>query len=139
VPKKLNPEKDENKVSDIVEAIFGKLERWAGRVYFEDAELQSNGANVFMDEATLKILSSPKPTCFQHYLEQPYGTNTSKHNLRHWDSEATIRGYKMYWHRNTHGQTGEYDWKERDPIPKNDTQHAHPIKPAKPGTKFREG
>ena len=42
VPKKLNPEKDENKVSDIVEAIFGKLEHWAGRVYFEDAELQSN-------------------------------------------------------------------------------------------------
>lgn len=137
VPKKLNPEKDENKVSDIVEAIFGKLEHWAGRVYFEDAELQSNGANVFMDEATLKILSSPKPTCFQHYLEQPSGKNTSKHDLCHWDSEATIRGYKMYWHRNTHEQTGEYDWKERDPIPKNDTQHAHPIKPAKPGTKFR--
>jgi CRISPR-associated protein (TIGR03986 family) len=68
VPKELNPEKDANNVSDIVEAIFGKLEHWTGRVYFEDAELQSNGANVFMDEATLKILSSPKPTCFQHYL-----------------------------------------------------------------------
>jgi len=137
VPENLNPEENTNKVNDIVEAIFGKLEHWAGRVYFEDAELQSNGANVFMDKATLKILSTPKPTCFQHYLEQPLGTNTNKHDLCHWDSEASIRGYKMYWHRNTNGQTGEYGWKERDPIPENDTQHAYPIKPAKPGTKFK--
>ncbi len=137
VPENLNPDKKSNRVNDIVEAIFGKLEHWAGRVYFEDAELQSNGANVFMDKATLKILSSPKPTCFQHYLEQPSGTNTDKSNLCHWDNEANIRGYKMYWHRNTYGQSGEYDWKESEPIPENDTQHAYPIKPAKPGTRFR--
>jgi len=137
VPENLNPEQNTSKVNDIVDAIFGKLENWAGRVFFEDAELQSNGASVFMDEATLKILSSPKPTCFQHYLEQPYGINTSKNELYHWDNEANIRGYKMYWHRNTHGQTGEYDWKEKNAISKNDTQHAYPIKPARPDTRFR--
>jgi len=137
VPKKLNPEKDANKVSDVVEAIFGKLEHWAGRVYFEDAELQSNGANLFMDKATLKILSSPKPTCFQHYLEQPSGTNTSNNDLRHWDSEATIRGYKMYWHRNTHGREDDFGWKERGPLPKNDSQHTRPVKPVQPGAQFK--
>jgi len=137
VPENLNPEENTSKVNDIVEAIFGKLENWAGRVFFEDAELQSSGASVFMDEATLKILSSPKPTCFQHYLEQPSGTNTSKNELCHWDNEANIRGYKMYWHRNTHGQTGEYDWKDKDPITKNDTQHAHPVKAVRPGAQFK--
>ncbi|MBK7477403.1 MAG: hypothetical protein IPI11_15905 [Haliscomenobacter sp.] len=47
----------------------------------------------------LKILGTPKPTTFQHYLVQPNGISTPAKKLKHWGDDAIIRGYKQYWHR----------------------------------------
>jgi len=83
-------------IIDIPEAIFGKESQFASRVFFEDAELLPEQIDVFMEEAVPKILASPKPTTFQHYLEQ--NTDDIKY-LNHYNSDANIRGYKLYWHR----------------------------------------
>lgn len=93
---------------DLTSAIFGQASSFAGRVFFEDAHIDSEDlAKVSQEEVYLKILSNPKPTTFQHYLEQ---RNKNKNNLLHWNNqEALLRGYKLYWHRKT-SQTGEKGW-----------------------------
>lgn len=48
----------------------------------------------------LKVLSSPKPTTFQHYLTQGKPNNPDR--LSHYDSprgSTTLRGHKFYWHK----------------------------------------
>ncbi|HDL00665.1 MAG TPA: TIGR03986 family CRISPR-associated RAMP protein, partial [candidate division Zixibacteria bacterium] len=93
---------------DLPEALFGRESKWATRVFFEDAEIKSEQDDI-PEETSPKILSSPKPTTFQHYLIQPDGV--SRDNRKHWnDRDAAIRGYKLYWHRNT-DQNSQYDWK----------------------------
>ncbi|MHA1439594.1 MAG: TIGR03986 family type III CRISPR-associated RAMP protein [Promethearchaeota archaeon] len=115
-------------IIDFAESIFGKKGEWLTRVFFEDAELKNNQDNIFLNETSPKILSSPKPTCFQHYLEQ---SNPSK--LKHWDNEDTIiRGYKIYWHRNT-PETRNYGWSEGKV--EEDNQHVS-IKPIREGVIF---
>ena len=96
---------------DLTSAIFGQASSFAGRVFFEDAPINSEDlAKVSQEEVYLKILSNPKPTTFQHYLEQ--GEN-DRNNLLHWNnSEGVLRGYKLYWHRHT-PQTGENGWEAR--------------------------
>ncbi|MDY0096663.1 MAG: TIGR03986 family CRISPR-associated RAMP protein, partial [Candidatus Vecturithrix sp.] len=101
---------DELKKSDICDiagAIFGNEKTFAGRVFFEDALLQNgqNPVDVLTGCKVPKILSSPKPTTFQHYLDQ-----TGKHlkDLNHYNSDAQIRGNKLYWHK-----SGE-NWQEGD-------------------------
>ncbi|HMP93338.1 MAG TPA: TIGR03986 family CRISPR-associated RAMP protein [Phnomibacter sp.] len=82
--------------NDLATTLFGLVDTDAGtqkpgKVFFEDAFATSSINNEF---AALKILSSPKPTCYQHYLEpQPSGAPT------HWGQKGKIRGFKMYWHR----------------------------------------
>ncbi|WPX08966.1 TIGR03986 family type III CRISPR-associated RAMP protein [Anaerocellum danielii] len=96
---------------DFAEALFGKEGEFASRVFFEDAELaeQNNKEDIFFSETVPQILSSPKPTCFQHYLEQDSFNNKK---LKHWnDKEAKIRGYKLYWHRATPDDESKYSWK----------------------------
>ncbi|MBO8158998.1 MAG: TIGR03986 family CRISPR-associated RAMP protein [Thermosyntropha sp.] len=102
-------------IVDFAEAIFGKEGRFATRVFFEDAELVENQEEIFLEEAFPQILATPKPTTFQHYLEQePDGVNTPKDKLSHWnDSSALIRGYKFYWHRKTFIKNDEY-WKAKE-------------------------
>ncbi len=130
-------------IIDFAEVIFGKVaqkDSFASRVFFEDAELIGQGKekqDVFLSETSPKILSEPKPTAFQHYLEQPDGVNTSKENLYHWNTKgANIRGYKLYWHRNAPDNSKEkYSWNE-GVIKKDSTQHTV-IKPIKRGIKFK--
>lgn len=98
-------------MTDFAEAIFGKESKWASRVFFEDAVLDEGQSDIFIEETFLKILASPKPTAFQHYLEQPEEENTESKDLKHWDDEALIRGYKLYWHRNTPDDGSKYSWK----------------------------
>lgn len=116
---------------DLVEAIFGKETSHASRVFFEDSFLIET-ENPYLTEAYPKILSSPKPTCFQHYIKQ------TKENLRdfpkhlaHYNDTNYIRGYKLYWHR-------DHDWIEGDnrKIEKHPTQYTK-IKPIKEGAKFK--
>jgi CRISPR-associated protein (TIGR03986 family) len=82
---------------DLAEAIFGTVSGKypvASRVYFEDATLVAAPAEP--KSAIPQILSSPKPTTFQHYLVQ---TTDAVKELSHYDSETILRGHKLYWHR----------------------------------------
>ena len=63
---------DEKKV-DYSNSIFGKVEEnkkntVAGRVFFMDAMLLQESTN--KRRVVPKVLANPKPTTFQHYLEQ---------------------------------------------------------------------
>jgi len=109
-----------------------------------------NQTGVWLQQITPKILSSPKPTTFQHYLtqQQPDELDSGKRDkkgnpkmelrLDHYASPpphpTTIRGYKLYWHR---GEVGLYDLEEQSRMDwSTDTQHTS-IKPVKPGVTFR--
>ncbi len=98
----------QNDITDIPEAIFGKEGKWASRVFFEDAEVCADQGDIFIAETSPKILASPKPTTFQHYLEQT--ENATKDTLKHWNNkDALVRGHKFYWHRNTDNDK-QYGW-----------------------------
>lgn len=85
---------------DMAEAIFGIVRDKAkgdaaaikGRLEFED--LTCRGAK--LDPGKPVLLSSPKPTCYPHYLTQ--NSDTEKTSYFAGDF-TTIRGTKMYWHR----------------------------------------
>ena len=126
IPKEL---KDANK-TDLAEAIFGTETKWASRVFFEDAILIDNSEDSFYQPTSPKILSGPKPTTFQHYLEQP--ENANRNNLNHWNSNTNIRGNKLYWHRKTSDNSNDlYSWNEGRV--RDDTQHTKicPVKAQK--------
>ncbi len=84
---------------DMAEAIFGAISKagiQAGRVYFEDGILSESPAPE-VSPAIPEILSSPKPTTFQHYLVQ---ASDAVRELYHYNSAETfLRGHKLYWHR----------------------------------------
>ncbi|NMB86856.1 MAG: TIGR03986 family CRISPR-associated RAMP protein [Chloroflexi bacterium] len=93
---------------DLAEALFGftrpqamkdALQALAGRVFFEDALCLPGQANFFEREITPQALSSPRPTTFQHYLEQPYPDDKSR-LVDYDDGNAHLRGTKFYWHHN---------------------------------------
>jgi CRISPR-associated protein (TIGR03986 family) len=99
---------------DIAEAMFGFVrskkvagdqpQMVAGRVFVGDAHCCSGQENVWLsnDPITPHILSSPKPTTFQHYLVQ---TSDQRPNLKHYGSLGTnLRGHKLYWHKGSVGQ-----------------------------------
>lgn len=71
---------------------------WRGRVFFEDATfVGSKDVPYYKEKVRIKVLGTPKPTTYQHYLVQE---SEDVREIRHWDSEdAIIRGYKYYWHR----------------------------------------
>lgn len=119
------------KITDFTETIFGKpaekyKKSFSGRVFFEDALLLDQNENPAMGELIPETLSSPKPTTFQHYLEQD---DDNIKNLKHYNSDdINIRGYKLYWHK------FRPQWKKPEEYNKNiDTK----IKPLKPNTKFK--
>lgn len=84
---------------DFADAVFGKKELWASRVFFDDAELRT--PPTFLRPGHPRPLASPKPTSFQLYLKQ------NKEKLLHWDDDTDLRGYKMYWHKNI----SDADWR----------------------------
>lgn len=96
------PQDVQSDVIDFSDALFGVKELWAGRIYFEDAEIIPKN-DKFLDRAFSHPLMTPKPTAFQLYL-----TPGEKGNAKHWDEETNIRGYKLYWHQNIN----ERDWKK---------------------------
>lgn len=121
---------------DVAEAIFGKISKecsFASRVFFEDAFLEPGQDEVYLfkQPRTPKILSNPKPTTFQHYLEQD--PNSSPQNLNHWNTQGTnIRGHKLYWHRNV----SDSDWQFKGNEKIKNTKLLTDIKPVKPHVKF---
>lgn len=112
------PEELERQTVDMADALFGRKELWAGRLYFDDGELQ--GEPDFLDQDYSRPLSSPKPTSYQLYLKQDKAAETNPNDLvKHWDDDADIRGYKMYWHQ----KIGDQDWKPRKGVKIFDGSH----------------
>ncbi|MCZ2459992.1 MAG: TIGR03986 family CRISPR-associated RAMP protein [Chitinophagales bacterium] len=137
---------------DMAEAIFGFLKEksqkpddkskderkeFASRVFFEDANTEETEWKLPGSPYQPKILSSPKPTTFQHYLEQPFKTGTPLKQLKHWnDKEALIRGSKLYWHRKTpHDNQAPYSWVEKSGI--KTKSHPGTIIPVKENVLFK--
>ncbi len=150
---------------DYVDALFGYVRKKAD---FSSGTLPSQGekerayaARVFVTDAILtkdftpqdlwltgnatraitpKILATPKPTCFQHYLVQ---AQTERAELSHYDSpkedvngelrgqETVIRGHKRYWHQDDRTQQDIGD----PGAPETSTQHTQ-FKPVKHGVTF---
>jgi CRISPR-associated protein (TIGR03986 family) len=141
VPKELR----DTRVIDLAEAIFGFTaeknrpehpDGYAGRVFFTDAGCVSDG-DVWLTQAPveLKVLGSPKPSCFQHYLVQDPEHDHDpdrKPSLAHYGTpagETVIRGHKLYWHKGS------------NPSIQNDNQKASPtqftrVRPVRPGVVF---
>lgn len=135
LPKK-HVDSTKSKKRDFAQSIFGDTEKSAGKVFFESAKL----VNEMEPSAVLtpKILSGPKPTSFQLYLEQG---NRNKRNYAHWgDSpnektdEGLIRGHKIYWHR-IMGKDDDLGWCETV-VDKHSTQHTQ-IRPINAGGIFK--
>ncbi|NTW15913.1 MAG: TIGR03986 family CRISPR-associated RAMP protein [Syntrophaceae bacterium] len=106
-PLDLIPKTIKNGGLDVAESMFGRVGRGAinenqtirGRVLFSDAVAQGERPDWLEDIMVPSILSSPKVTCFQHYLTQN-GTR-SKQELTTYlvGDHTTVRGHKHYWHR----------------------------------------
>ncbi|MEH2239745.1 TIGR03986 family type III CRISPR-associated RAMP protein [Nostoc sp.] len=131
---------------DIAEAIFGFIrhkkqsKEQAGRVFFSDAKCQKTAdEDIWLSgdktkSITPKILASPKPTTFQHYLVQD---SDNEGNLKHYASqsnETVIRGHKLYWHQ---GETklSQIEESDKTKIAKSPLQYTG-IKPIKPDISF---
>jgi CRISPR-associated protein (TIGR03986 family) len=131
--------------TDYADAMFGYVSErggkekrdpvaYAGRISVTSATLIEGQTDVFYDEQRelRRTPGSPKPTTFQHYLEQPSGTNTSKQNLHHYGKpEAKIRGHKLYWRQNVnieHLKNGNTDGSKENIETK--------FRPVKEGTTF---
>ena len=128
-----NDQYNQYESNDITESIFGRFENdeknFSGKVFFEDAFLEDQRGNVLMSKMHPRILATPKPTTFQHYLVQ---NDENNRNLNHYDTDTTIRGYKLYWHK-----SGK-NWQETDKkaIDKHRTQYTC-IQPINSGIKFK--
>ena len=81
---------------DISDALFGKKNLWAGRIFFEDAT--ANEAEEYKSELP-RPLTKPNPTSYQLYLTQK-GGEADNHWGKNPASAKSIRGYKFYWHNN---------------------------------------
>ncbi|MDW8233849.1 MAG: TIGR03986 family CRISPR-associated RAMP protein [Roseiflexaceae bacterium] len=160
VPESLRRESD----LDLADAIFGytkstgegKARAYASRVFVSDAVLEPDQSNIWLSEEPIvpKILGSPKPTTFQHYLTQPapdpqeQGRDRSgnpkyvKELADYADhGKSVIRGHKLYWHKGTVtaadlqealDRLRDAQGREKD----NDTQHTQ-MRPVAAGVRFR--
>lgn len=128
--------------TDIAEAIFGyvngkepRAKTCAGRVFISDGTLNPNHeekVKLNLDKNPEPILlSSPKPTTFQHYLVQQ---DVTQGNLKHYASkpptdkkagETVIRGHKLYWHKPCKIQ-----------VPENSDTQTSLVKPIDPEIEF---
>lgn len=153
------PELRMKQTLDLAEALFGhakgpesgakpgdKAYAYASRVFVTDARLHEGQSEIALSKNAIvpRILASPKPTAFQHYLVQ---TNPNhRRTLFHYGSkrhETVIRGHKLYWHHGKEQNASTTSWEEtigEDPkalaaLAKDDTQHTQ-FKPVKPQTKF---
>jgi CRISPR-associated protein (TIGR03986 family) len=86
---------------DLAEAMFGRVRpapAVKGRVFVEDAVAVGDRTDWYEDVLVPKILSSPKPTTYRHYLTQ----NGSGAEFTYLDEDrdrTVARGSKLYWHR----------------------------------------
>ena len=117
-----------DKVVDLSDMIFGRTEMWGSRVFFEDAVHE--GTVKKLGSSLTHPLLSPKPTSFQLYLEQE--TDADMNTLKHWDEEANIRGYKLYWHQGNN----ENQW-QLNPAKDKKIEGMKPIEPLSANNCFK--
>ncbi|MEK7729071.1 MAG: TIGR03986 family CRISPR-associated RAMP protein [candidate division KSB1 bacterium] len=150
---------------DFAEALFGhakgpesgakpgdKAYAYASRVFVTDAKCDEQQPWLQASPFVPRILASPKPTAFQHYLVQPNRDEPNKpRQLYHYgDRDKTvIRGRKFYWHQGKQEGISNEDWRKvisekdetleeiatKEAKEKYDTQHTQ-FQPVKPKTKF---
>ena len=142
----LPPEHRTERLVDLAEAMFGRvkqtgdsegLQAIAGRIFVEDAITEEKspwlpGKPVLVP----KIMASPKPTTFQHYLTQPRPDVDQGKGLETYNSSprrTTLRGHKLYWHKGD-VQRKDYEAKDED-IKGKESQYTR-MKPVRPGTRF---
>jgi len=116
---------------DLAKSVFGIENQFMTRVFFEDAFLLDESKDKIEREPKVpKTLMGPKPTSFQHYLDQSNIKDIRQ--LNHYNtSGVNIRGNKIYWHKEImHQKT----WKEYSNY--NDRVDTK-IKPINPGAKFK--
>ncbi len=123
-----------------------KRRAYAGRVFVTDAVPEEGQTDFWLSSnpITPKILATPKPTAFQHYLTQQEPDDKNK--LDHYDSppphDTVIRGHKRYWHQGLSTNQGltlnqiRERIRETNQIPPNSTQHTQ-FRPVKPGVRFK--
>jgi CRISPR-associated protein (TIGR03986 family) len=152
---------------DLAEAIFGYTKKsgeglaraYGGRVFMTDAVLVPGQTDFLLEHGkviTPKILGSPKPTTFQHYLVQAEPDRVEigqtkdgrpKYEKRLADYAAdspgrtVIRGHKFYWHKDNVAAADIQEAldKLRDEHGKeneHDTQHTQ-MKPVCAGVHFK--
>jgi CRISPR/Cas system CSM-associated protein Csm3 (group 7 of RAMP superfamily) len=117
-------------ITDFPTLLFG-TDKIAGKVFFEDFAPMGVIHNDLKDAQCPKILSSPKPTTYQHYLNQP---NRNKASKTWSDEDASIRGWKNYWHKKTSSKENDPNtWIETGKPTKS---HPNPINPISVGSTF---
>lgn len=100
---------DSQKIVDLTKSVFGytddKNNQSKGKLFVEDSYRKTDELPTSDDQfGILEILSSPRPTTFQHYLKQEKSKikrdiNLNYSGLFHFDTPgAKLRGYKSYWH-----------------------------------------
>lgn len=77
------------------------------------------------------ILSSPKPTAYALYLEQPSAGGSATRLTTYESEEIRARGHKFYWHKPAITHTDIFET-----AIVCDDQHTQ-IRPVRPGTEFR--
>lgn len=107
--------------TDITQSIFGKNDMThAGKVYFDDFigtdDIQENS------QCMPKVLGSPMPTSYNHYLESQNAQSVS------YNQSGRIRGHKLYW------QKANADYLHHDQRSVN--SQVSPVKTLKPGSTF---
>lgn len=115
--------------NDFAHAIFGDITKdengsFAGRVFFEDANLVYQNETIFSGEKISKLLLGPNPTTFQHYLEQD---STNIKRLKHYNSDTPIRGNKFYWHKSG----TKWEKENQNEFKENIETKINPLKPNK--------
>lgn len=138
---------DETRV-DFAEAMFGKVRGqsggMAGRVFVSDAYLGSeqDRNKLWLDEGDPvvipKVLATPNPTTFQHYLTQakpdvPQGKGLYTYNNSL--GQTTLRGHKLYWHKDNTLRRSDFAEQPNNIDPKKDKIHTK-IKPVRKGVSF---
>ncbi len=112
---------------DFSETIFGTLDH-PSKVFFEDCYLDGDAVYDLSEPQMPKVLSSPKPTTYQHYLEQPDINTTPSHPKKWSDKDVPIRGYKNYWHRHTSSLTNDQNtWIEAGKESKSNPDKINPL------------
>jgi len=125
-------------LTDLLNSLFGDLTH-SSKLCFEDLKMLKGEED---EKSVPMILSSPKPTSFQLYLEQRANDIENLNHYDMFDSEGNpislIRGNKLYWHKSNNFNwraTGNQHLLISQIIHQTDTQRTI-IKPIKKDASF---